>query len=144
MKKVEVSLFALVGLIVVGGMLASCASTEGTQLVTPHHNSRDSLDWWGVYEGTLPSAGGSGMHVRIALNRDGTFEKVVEYVGREGVFTSEGAFTWNEAGSHVTLEGIEDGPATYWVGEGFLLQMDLEGNRIEGELADLYRLEKIE
>ena len=142
MKKVGLSVLVLAGLVVACGMIVSCASVGGR--TSGPHGSRDSLDWWGTYEGTLPSAGGSGMRVKITLNRDGTFEKVVEYVGREGVFTSEGTFGWNKAGSHVTLEGIGDGPATYWVGEGFLLQMDIEGNRIEGELADEYRLEKIE
>ena len=117
--------------------------------IETYHNSRNSLTWWGVYEGIIPSASGSGINVRITLNRDYTFELSYEYIGRDdSVSTASGTFRWDDAGRTITLQG-RDGfpfhyPAHYQVGEMFLRQLDMDGNPIEGQLAKHYILQKVD
>ena len=113
-----------------------------------YHNSRNSLTWWGVYEGIIPSASGSGIKVRITLNRDYTFALSYEYLGRDnGVFSADGTFRWDDAGRNIKLEGLGDSPFRYpphyRVGEMFLRQLDMDGNPIVGELAENYILRKV-
>jgi len=110
-----------------------------------YHNSRNSLTWWGVYEGIVPSASCCGINVRITLNRDYTFELRYEYLGADAVFTVTGTFRWDDAGRNITLE--KDGlplryPPFYQVGENFLRQLDMQGNPVVGTLADFYILQK--
>src|ERR1700722_6754275 len=59
------------------------------------HTSQNSLDWAGVYEGVLPCAGCPGIKTRLTLNRDGTYERVTQYLERQGTAeTVRGSFTW--------------------------------------------------
>ena len=43
--------------------------------------SKNSLDWAGVYTGTIPAADVEGINVRMKLNKDNTFELTYEYIG---------------------------------------------------------------
>jgi len=132
--------------------LGSCATghrcAQGSDLDGPfYHSSRISLDWWGDYEGTVPSASGSGIEVRLTLNRDYTFELRYEYLGREdGAFAASGTFRWNDAGTSIALEGHGGAPLRYppfyQVGEAALFQLDMDGNRITGALGEYYILRK--
>jgi len=56
--------------------------------------------------------------------------------------TESGTFEWNTAGANVTLIQNGDKVQAYKVGENVLLHLDLDGNRIEGELAENYKLHK--
>ena len=47
------------------------------------HNSRNSLNWAGVYAGTLPCADCPGIQTRLTLGNDGTFEKQSRYLDRD-------------------------------------------------------------
>jgi copper homeostasis protein (lipoprotein) len=106
------------------------------------HSSKNSLDWPGVYQGTLPCADCEGIETRIVLNRDGTFQRSLKYLSREDKdFSDEGEFVWDETGSRITLKA-ENGDQQYQVGENLLFHLDQEGNRITGDLADMYNLFK--
>jgi uncharacterized lipoprotein NlpE involved in copper resistance len=108
------------------------------------HNSRNSLNWDGVYQGTLPAASAPGMNVTITLNTDETYKATYEYIDREGVFTNEGTFNWDDTGGIIILDvDPEKEPSRYMVGENTLTQLDLQGNMITGSMADLYVLHKI-
>lgn len=105
------------------------------------HNARNSLDFMGAYRGTLPTASGEGMDVRIVL-QDSTYTKEVLYIGKaEEPIVSIGTFSWNEAGNTITLNE-EEKPNQYFVAENMLIQLDINGNRIEGELAEKYILKR--
>lgn len=105
-------------------------------------NSRNSLDWPGVYRGMLPCADCSGIRTEIILNKDLTYEMALQYVGKEsGVIKSNGMFQWNGAGSIITLTGSRV-PNQYLVGEGKLFKLDKDGKRIQGDLAEQYILKK--
>lgn len=107
----------------------------------PAHNAQNSLDVDGKYSGMLPTASGEGMDVIIILSGD-KYEKTMTYIGKKKEpFTSKGTFSWNKEGNTITLSG-EDVPNQYFVGENTLTQLDVEGKRITGELADNYVLAK--
>jgi heat shock protein HslJ len=101
------------------------------------------LDWYGVYKGTTPCADCEGIETTITLKKDGTFKRSLKYLGKdENLFFDEGNFEWNEEGSKVTLKGEQEMSQMYQVGENALFHLDQQGNRITGDLAPNYRLEK--
>lgn len=106
------------------------------------HNAQNSLDYQGVYSGKLPTASGEGVNVSITIEET-TFVKKTEYIGKKDAPIEEkGNYTWNNEGNTITLEGVKDSPNKYFVGENTLTQLDMDGNRITGEHADLYILRK--
>lgn len=124
-----------------GGKTESKDNATVEQAVKNEHNAKNSLDYAGTYRGTLPTASGEGMEVTLILT-DSTYSKSVSYVGKmTAAMVEQGKFAWDENGTVVTLNGV-DAPNQYFVGENVLFQLDTEGNKIEGELADQYQLKK--
>ncbi len=104
--------------------------------------TQTSVDWAGTYKGTLPCEDCDGIEVEVVLNDDGTFQRTATYLGKEGEpEVSDGSFTWKEDGATIVLSGGEES-MQYWVSEGRIVQLDAEGNKIEGEMADKYVLQK--
>lgn len=135
-------------------LLAACGSpTPDTQETSPPatggnavvadtaHNSRNALDWPGTYTGTLPCADCDGIRTTVTLHDDGTFDRELVYLGKsDSPFLQTGQFSWNAAGSAVSL-ALDDGTAQmYQVGENQLFQLDQAGKRISGDLAAQYVL----
>ena len=119
--------------------LGSCLSNKGA---VDSHNSRNSLDWAGVYTGITPAASASGINVRLQLNKDNTYELTYDYIDRPGnSFTNTGSFKWNDTGDIINL-GIADTPSYYKLAENKLIQLDMSGKEITGNLADYYVLKK--
>lgn len=138
----------LVGMMACSGNKDQSESSDMAEAVTLSvpdmaHNSRNSLDWFGVYRGTTPCADCEGIETSITLKRDGTFKRSMKYLGKdENSFFDEGEFQWNDEGSKVILPGEAGMRQMYQVGENVLFHLDQEGNRITGDLASMYRLEK--
>lgn len=144
-------LFILVAAI---GMLYSCGGGQkqtetvvsdvdslAQEVVTDLHNAKNSLDYKGTYKGEIPAASASGIIVSLTLD-DSTYVRTMEYVGKKGKPLEEkGVYEWNKDGNTVILKGIE-APNQYFVGENTLTQLDIEGNKITGDLADKYILRK--
>lgn len=123
-------------------VLTACQSTD-PQPNKDMHTTQLSVDWHGTYYGEIPSASGSGIIVRITLNPDETYELQYQYIERpENLYTATGTFTWHSDGASITLEGLENYPPYYWVSEDYMIQLDMEGRRITGDLADNYVLRK--
>jgi uncharacterized lipoprotein NlpE involved in copper resistance len=136
--KRKVFIFALMVILVIIG-LSTCNKPIGEAGV---QNSKISLDWAGVYTGTIPSASGSGIAVRMQINKDNTYELTYDYIDRpDSLFTFTGSFKWDDTGSVIIIE-IADAPSYYKVGENKLIQLDMEGNLITGDFADDYVLMK--
>lgn len=129
-------------LVLVTAALAGCATTEPPRETVPiGDNSRNALDWAGVYVGTLPCADCPGIRTRLELRGDNTFTRTFTYLERDvGPFEETGSFTWDSSGSRITLDG--NGAQQYQVGENVLFHLDRSGQRIRGDLAAAYRLEK--
>ncbi|MDR0770033.1 MAG: copper resistance protein NlpE [Burkholderiales bacterium] len=105
------------------------------------HNSRNSLDWEGVYAGRIPETDGPGIHLTITLRDDLTYVAHYQYIDRkdkELVFS--GTFTWDEGGDSVILD-MNGAPSRYLVGETVLIQMGMEEKPIAYKLKG-YQLTK--
>ncbi|EGU43153.1 lipoprotein [Vibrio ichthyoenteri ATCC 700023] len=105
------------------------------------HSARNSLDWEGVYIGTLPCADCSGIATSLTLNFDATYSYEQNYLGQgsEGQYKSTGEFIWNSKGDSVTLS-TEDDSQQFFVGEGVLMMLDVDGNKVQGDMAENYNL----
>jgi uncharacterized lipoprotein NlpE involved in copper resistance len=137
MKKI---IFVLIAAFVVFG-LSACKQDSNRRAIDAAHDSRNSVNWDGVYTGTIPAASAPGIDVRITLYPNETYEVQYEYIGKTGSFTDSGSFTWDETGSVITLDTAHL-PSYYKVGEGILIQLDMRGNEITGNLAGAYILQK--
>ena len=99
--------------------------------------------WMGMYRGTLPCADCEGILTKVVLNQDMTYQKTMKYLGKEDtVFRQSGSFVWNDSKDEVTLQGENEANRYQLDGEK-LIQLDADGNRIEGELAENYEFEKV-
>ncbi|MHA7942288.1 copper resistance protein NlpE N-terminal domain-containing protein [Formosa sp. 3Alg 14/1] len=127
--------------LIIAVLIVSCKSNKETT-ATNGDNSKTSLDWNGTYVGTTPCADCEGIKTVITLNTDLTFTKKTQYLGKSTeVYTENGSFSWNKAGSTVTLKA--DGASyNYLVGEHTLTHLDLSGKKITGDLADNYILKQ--
>ncbi|MCA1756310.1 MAG: copper resistance protein NlpE N-terminal domain-containing protein [Bacteroidales bacterium] len=109
-------------------------------------NSMVSLDWNGIYTGIIPCADCEGIQTLIRLNDDLSYIWKSRYLGKdETIFGTTGNFIWSDDGGTITLiDNIEDQSGPSWlVGENILFMPDDDGNRITGELAEMYRLKKV-
>jgi copper homeostasis protein (lipoprotein) len=133
-------LTALLSLLV----LACKTPSQSLAQADPAHSSRNSLDWDGRYQGQLPCADCAAIQTTLTLKADQTYEFSRVYEGKnEKAVVQSGSFSWDEAGQRVTLKGPKGSKMQYFVGEGYLQQLDPQGERITGELADRYRMKKI-
>ena len=114
---------------VISAILCSCGG-----------NTSKTKDYEGTYTGTLPTASGMGMTITLTL-KNGAYTKKTEYVGREGVFEDKGKYSLNKEESTITLDGINS-PNKYVVAENCLIQLNMDGDRITGDLANQYVLRK--
>lgn len=153
MKKTAL-LLALAATVMFGcknGEKKEVASEETVEIVESEgsaaidgHNSQNSLDWAGVYEGTTPCADCEGIKTVLELNEDNTYVLSQTYLGKpekDNEFKRNGNFTWDESGSNVSLKDGEE-EMQYKVGENQLMMLDTEGNMIDGKMSDLYILMK--
>jgi len=102
---------------------------------TPPHSSRLALDWAGTYSGTVPCDDCPEKHVEITLHDDGRFERSIGPIDADTMPVADaGTFSWNEAGSIVTLNHDDGEPRRYQVGERRLFVLE---PRFDGDLGDL-------
>ena len=105
--------------------VVSTASQQGGAGAPPAqpadiHNSRNSLDWAGTYEGVLPCADCPGTKTRLTLNYDGSYRLVTQAQGSQNAEkTVSGVFTWQPSGNAITLDE-RGGRQQFSVGEGRL------------------------
>jgi heat shock protein HslJ len=123
---------------------STAPTTENSDTVPdPAHNSRNSLDYHGTYSGIIPCADCEGILTEIQLFKDGSFSKTVQYLGKEDEGrTEKGNYTWNTEGSGISIPSSGNETQLYKVGENVLFHLDKEGNRIEGDLVENYKLTK--
>jgi len=108
-------------------------------------NSRVSLDWEGTYKGVLPCADCEGIQTEVSIARNGTSLVRSLYLGKsDRVFVEEGSFSWDREGRTITISGNKGSITRYLVGENRLIMLDSQGNRITGQLADRYQLDKLD
>lgn len=117
--------------------------TEVVATANSSHNSANSLDWAGVYQGVVPCADCEGIRTSLTLKMDNSYQLSSTYLGKDAApFEQQGHFEWDATGSVIRLLDQHDGPAFYKVGENQLIQLDMQGQQITGELAEHYQLKK--
>jgi uncharacterized lipoprotein NlpE involved in copper resistance len=127
-------------------LLSTGCKPGGTadQAAADAHNSSNSLTVAGLYTGTLPCADCSGIETTLTLSDGMVYTLNRKYLGKdpELVTQQSGKYKWNEAGNTIILDGLDPAkePTQYLVEEGRIIQLDLAGNRISGDLADKYIL----
>lgn len=111
---------------------------------TNSDNSQNSLDWSGTYKGVTPCADCEGIETEIILNNDLSYTIKTKYLvkGDARIFQETGSFVWDKTGGIISLKGLKGSPTQYKVGENRLIQLDMEGNVITGNLAEKYILTK--
>lgn len=116
--------------------LLSCTTTKSVQQdMAAGDNSRNALNWAGVYSGMLPSTYGDGIQAMIKLYSDYTYELQWKYMDkRVADVNKKGKFSWDASGSNITLEGVEVIPDIYKVGENKLLATNKAGRVIKNNL----------
>ena len=120
---------------------SSDAPNDDPVIADMAHNSRNALDWPGKYSGVLPCADCEGIKTTMTLRADGTYERKLVYSGKAANPAQQsGRFSWNAAGSVVTLALPDGATQMYQVGENQLLHLDEAGNRIGGDLGIQYVL----
>lgn len=137
--------FSLVLLVLL--VLTSCKDKANQQenkeieVLPTADNSRNALDWDGVYTGILPCADCEGIKTQITLHQDLTYVKKQTYLGKtDETYTITGKFSWNDAGSAIRLD--HPYPNAYQVGENSLFALDINGVKITGDLSGFYELTK--
>ena len=141
-------------------VLAACSKTENKKVEeqTPAttetvseatvadtaHTAENALDWNGTYKGILPCADCEGIKTELELNSDKTYEIKETYLGKgDGKpFESKGSFQFDSKNSSIIELDKAGDSRKYFVAEGYLKALDLEGNEITGALADKYQLKK--
>lgn len=106
------------------------------------HTAQNALDVAGTYKGILPCADCEGIETVITLKEDRSFVKTTTYRGKgDGKpFEESGKYSWVN-GSTIALDN-DDAPNQYFVSENRLTALDMDGQKINGELAENYVLEK--
>jgi len=143
--------FILAGLVLVM-TFASCNKSTETKPETAgetngiedrEHSSKNSLDWFGTYDGLLPCADCEAIKTTITLTFEGAFVYTAEYLNKGFTVENSGEIIWSENGNNITLKDEKSFNVQLKVTENALIQLDTDGNLIEGALADHYRLNKL-
>jgi hypothetical protein len=101
----------------------------------------------GVYQGFTPCDDCKGVKTSLALNQqNNTYILITQYVGKsEREIVEKGKFTLNNENKTIELTPRNNSQTRhYFIGENTLTQLDNDGNRIKGELADRYILRRSE
>lgn len=107
------------------------------------HNAENSLDWAGTYKGVLPCADCQGIETTLTLNKDYTYLLQRKYLGKNiKASTKRGSFRFDANGSVAKLAGVE-GADQFFVSEGYVSQLGLDGRPILGALARQYQMTKL-
>ncbi|MDO9424354.1 MAG: copper resistance protein NlpE [Methylobacter sp.] len=119
------------------------AETAETKDKDTHH-APNSLDWPGIYYGFTPCADCNGIKTTLALNKNNSYILITQYVGKsEREFVEKGKFTSDNKSNTIVLTPRNSSTTQqYFVGENRLIQLDNNGNRISGKLAERYILRR--
>jgi heat shock protein HslJ len=133
-------------LVILAALLFAACKISKVRPAAPipdRHTSQNSLDWEGLYTGSMPCADCAGVHTKVELKRDLNFRIETRYLGKTGEpEVSTGTFTWNKEGNTIILNGTDKSkvPSYYLVQENKLVQLDLNGVKVTGKDAERYNL----
>jgi heat shock protein HslJ len=103
------------------------------------HSTRDAVDWAGTYTGPWPVPSETAKEASLTLASDLNYVLVIRSADGEGAEVS-GEFFWSQDGGRISLKGVEEGPAFFLVGEGVLIPLNAEGERLATDSASFLHL----
>ena len=122
------------------------AETADSHDVDAHaHHAETNQDWPGIYNGFLPCADCTGIKTTLALNKNGSYVLITQYVGKsDREFVEKGKFAAGSDGNTLVLTPRDSAaePRQYAVAENQLVHLDTAGKRITGKLAERYILRR--
>ena len=146
MKESLLILAAALAMVSCGGNAQQKAATAGTQQTTAAapdmHNAETSLDYLGVYKGTLPAADCPGIETTLTLAPDGSYALHLKYIDRDSEFDEKGAY--EVKGNLLTLTPMDGQPEYYKVEENQVRKLNADKQPVTGALAENYVLKKTE
>ena len=146
MKESLLILAAALAMVSCGGNAQQKAATAGTQQTTAAapdmHNAETSLDYLGVYKGTLPAADCPGIETTLTLAPDGSYALHLKYIDRDSEFDEKGAY--KVKGNLLTLTPMDGQPEYYKVEENQVRKLNADKQPVTGALAENYVLKKTE
>ncbi|MFO7831330.1 MAG: copper resistance protein NlpE N-terminal domain-containing protein [Desulfuromonadaceae bacterium] len=145
----RIYLMILLASVVFGSGGCTLLPSNNQEVVQPpdRHNSRNALDWSGTYAGTLPCADCSGIRTTLTLSPAHTYVRKSTYLGVESSDAEhmhQGVFEWDSDGRTIELLNLSGGRNLFQVGENRLFALDQSGERVTGDLASAYMLERVE
>ena len=144
MKESLLILAAALAMVSCGGNAQQKAATAGTQQTTAAapdmHNAETSLDYLGVYKGTLPAADCPGIETTLTLAPDGSYALHLKYIDRDSEFDEKGAY--KVKGNLLTLTPMDGQPEYYKVEENQVRKLNADKQPVTGALAENYTLQK--
>ncbi|WP_150046254.1 MULTISPECIES: copper resistance protein NlpE [Methylomonas] len=143
MQLITTTLKSISALILASGLLCGNASAQSAPHDEAHHPAK-KMDWPGIYNGFLPCADCMGLKTSLALNKNGSYILITQYVGRSPRdFVEKGKYSVDEASQTISLTPRKAGDThQYRIGDGQLMQLDDHGKAYTGELASRYVLRR--
>lgn len=129
------SLFILIVLVF------SCVNNQKSVAAKDKAESMETLsaNLAGNYSGDLPCVDCEAINTMLELHKDKSYVLRYVYEGKsEDQFIKEGE--WSIDKNTLTLEGVD---YQYKINPDYLIQLDLAGNEITGDLAEKYQLSRI-
>jgi len=128
-------------------LIALTACSTSQKSVESNANSHsDIVEIAGAYRGLMPCADCEGIRTEIILDERGRYNISRVYLGKRGSrFHDSGLFRYDSLSGVVELidrKGNKEG--SYLYEDGNLVMLDADGNKIEGELAQMYVQERAE
>jgi uncharacterized lipoprotein NlpE involved in copper resistance len=126
---------------------AESFSGDGGKDVASHSKAPkaiDARDHIGLYKGVLPCADCEGIETSLYLMANNAYllTKVYKGLADRKEYKNIGDFEWSEDGTTVTLSNMGNAPNRFVIEETRAIQLDLQGKRVEGDLAEMYTLVK--
>ena len=134
-----VSISSLLILIVV---VFSCVNNQKTVAAKDSAETMETLsvNLAGIYTGNLPCVDCESISTLLELNKNKSYILRYSYEGKsDDQFVKEGS--WSVKKNTLNLEGVD---YKYKINRDYLVQLDLAGNEIKGDLAEKYQLSKVE
>ena len=135
------------GLLLLIGLLAACAGSESQPPAAAgavdRHNSRNSLDWSGLYEGVVAGQDSPATRTRLTLGQDGSFEWSRRALVRGATpTTAKGRFDWQPDGNRIVLDAA-GGAQRFAIGEGRVIVLESDDSRPDAAGATLVKLQPV-
>ncbi|MGN0002332.1 MAG: copper resistance protein NlpE [Sphingobacterium composti] len=119
----------------------SCVNNQKTVVGKENSVNMESLsaNLAGIYSGNLPCVDCDAISTVLELHNDKSYVLRYSYEGKSSdQFVKEGS--WSIDRNVLSLEGVD---YKYKINNENLVQLDLTGNDIKGDLAEKYQLERI-